>query len=476
MRSELGPAAHVDEYALLCYIAGELHDLDARRVEIHVRTCATCAETLAGMRWLDAALTEHREVAFERNAFADALPADDALHERPLPADRTSRPVAFGGPAFLDLVLSAGREARAASPGLLDVPPDALASRLQSLKLETLQDRYVLGYALDDALHRMIDRPAAFRRFAEKALRRLAVEPARPLSSTPPDALTPADVAYPLDELTGRAHLVAGSACLWSNELEEGGRHLLAAWRSFEAGCATALSFAFAERYASQRRSFADRPHEARSLAVRARRTFEDYGDEANRARADYAAGLALSTEGREEDALVSFRAARDTFLECGLFGAYVSALNSIGLCLLEVGKVAAATHEYALALRITQRHGQLSYRPYLRMNLSRTLFAHGRYAEAVRGLEAAARLFGAAGAHADEAIAVLYLAECLARSGRLDAARHTVSLMEEKLTTSGSESARQLVRFREELASGDPDFQALAALRTQTERSLRAV
>ncbi|MBL8112785.1 MAG: hypothetical protein JNK60_07870, partial [Acidobacteria bacterium] len=255
----------------------------------------------------------------------------------------------------------------------------------------------------------------------------------------------------------------------------ESGRQLLAAWRSFEAGAATEISFAFVELYESQRRSFADRPLEARVLAARARRTFEDYGDEVNLGRSDYTFALALSLAGREVEALASFRSARDRFLACGQYGAYVSALNSIGLCLLELGDVSGAKHEYALALRATQRLGQTSYRPYLRMNLSRTFFAHGRWAEAARGLETAVRLFAAAGAAADEAIAVVYLAECLARTGRSEAARDVLRRMEEKLSASGSEGALHLARFREEITSGAPDFPALAGLRDLAERSLRA-
>jgi hypothetical protein len=120
-------------------------------------------------------------------------------------------------------------------------------------------------------------------------------------------------------------------------------------------------------------------PLEAWALAARARRTFEDYGDEVNSSAAPTIRSRSpFPFAGREVKPSALLRAARDRFLACGLYGAYVSALNSIGLCLLELGDVSGAKHEYALALRTTQRLGQTSYRPYLRMNLSRTFFAHG--------------------------------------------------------------------------------------------------
>jgi anti-sigma factor RsiW len=111
VRSELGTPAHVDEYALLRYVANDLHDLDARRVEIHVRACAACAQILAEIRWLDGKLLEHGPTAFEDEALDEALPPSDPFRERPLPGDGASRHTAFGGTSFLDLVLTAGREA-----------------------------------------------------------------------------------------------------------------------------------------------------------------------------------------------------------------------------------------------------------------------------------------------------------------------------------------------------------------------------
>lgn len=407
---------HLDEFTLLRLVTSDLDDLESAATRRHLRECAVCREGLEGIEALDKALRRVRECLSTPDRDAGRLPVGDPFRFRPAGSAGRRRPAAAPGADLASLALAATRLAAPLKEELLGASAGmrpALLASLDSLRLDELPPRYALGYALDEAIGRMVEAPARWLALGEASVAR--VERQRRSGARPAAAV---EAAYPLLDLAGLGNLVAGTARNWTGDLARGAVDLARAFRAFAAGSRSEARLAQAELAESQRRSFADRPEEGLVLARRATASFDALDQVENLARARGAQALALSYLGREEEALAEYRASRDAFQGAGLWNGWVTALHGVGTCLLKLGRLDEARREYARALKLVSRDERPAVHAFVRSNLARTLFGAGRYAESARAFADAAALFERLDAPADSLACVLGEIESLARAG----------------------------------------------------------
>ncbi len=459
---------HPDDLSLLLQVRGALEEVTRARVQAHVARCPTCVEAIAVLRQIDQGLREIAPLIASDHAGELVFPPRDPFRERPRPAVRPGRPdpalprraraVSLAAEEFASRLVAAAAEEEETIPG-----------RLRALLLTRPEERLALEYALDEALERMVERPARWLSFGRAAAARIRAEiPAGGGGAVEAESLCP------LLEVAGVASLVVGSACNWTGAYSEGGRALARAYRAFAAGLGLPPRFAQVELAESQRRTFLGRPGEGLRLADRAADSFREYGLEAHAARARGARALAFSYLGRDEEAVAEFRGAREAFERQGHWNAWVSALNGAGSSLMRLGRIEEARREYARALRRVSRTERPAVHAFIRSNLARTLLAAGRVEDAARAFSSAASLFLEQGAVVDALTAMLGEVDARARAGQAAAARRAFGRFRATLEREGAADARLVSSLETALEADRCDLALLATLREQAEVSLR--
>lgn len=464
---------HTDGFTLLCFVAGELDELGARRVERHVQDCPSCRRELHEIRWLDHELAARRQAVFQDGA-EESLPAGDPFAGRPsIPPRRASR-YGFQDPSFTLRWAAAAESAAPVRDTLLAASHADLGDHLDRLSFSELRDRYGLGFALEEAPRRVSEGAARYRPLADLSLERLDREPVRPFHRIPLDDMTEAEFACPLAEVAARAFLLDGVICNWTGEYDRGGRSFLRAWKGFADAATSELPLAIVELHESQRRAFSGDPAGGLILARRSLATCEEMNSEIDAARARFAIGVALGLLDRNEEALEPLRRAADDLAASGNWSAYGSAINCLGSSLLELGRLDDARREYARALQIMAKEDRPGNRAFLMQSLGRLMFWSGDYRRAAATFRTAAELFGKLGMVSDEAVLGLHLAECLARMGKTQAARTCIQDVEEKLGHFPSLDPAILRELRVQLSGEKPDFEVISALRDRAEEAIR--
>ena len=472
---------HPDSYTLLLLTAGELDELGVRRVKNHMESCPSCRRSLDQVERLDQGLRQHREEIFAAEAGAGdgvsdspSLPAGDPFSTRPEVAVRRPSQYGFSAPEFALRWAASARDAAPLRDRVLASSPQGLAPLLDLMSLDGLTERYGLGFALDEAPLRIAEGPVNFRPLSDLSLRRLRRERLVPLRELAAADVTEAEFAFPLAELAARAHLLDGIICNWTGEYDRGAASFLKAWTGFAEGLGSDLALATVEMHESQRRSFAGDGRGGLVLANRSRETFEEMGSVADTGRALYATGIALGALDRDEDSLEPFRRSAEAFAAAGLWRPYVAAVTSLGGALVFLGRLPDARREFARALKLTLAGDRPAIQAVVRHNLGLVLFRSGDYPGAARSFQAAAALYERLELPSDAAVNGLHLAESLARSGKVDAARECLRRLEDRLAESPDLDPAILREFLRQLEGGYTDFDLLRSLRERLETSLR--
>ncbi len=459
---------HPDDLTLLLHVRAELDDVSRARVRAHVACCVSCWEAVVALGKIDEGLLAIAPQIARDHASEPVFSPRDPFRERPRPAPRPGR----RDPARLQKALAVSLAAEEIGSRLLEAAgeeADTIQSRLRTLRLTGPEERLALAYALDEALERMVERPVRWLAFGRAAGARVRGE----IRSGGCD-VAGAEKLCPLLEVDGVASLVVGSACNWTGAFSKGGRALAHAYRAFAGGLGLSLRFAQVELAESQRRTFLGRPGKGLRLADRAEETFQEYGLEAQAARARGARALAFSYLGRDEEAIAEFQRARGEFERLQLWNAWVSALNGAGSSLMRLGRVEEARREYARALRRVSRTERPAVHAFVRSNLAKTLLAAGRVEDAARGFSSAASLFLEQGAVVDALTAMLGEVEARARSGQAAAASRAFGRFRATLEREGAADGLLLSSLETALAADRFDLSLLATLREQAEVSLR--
>ncbi|MGE5344792.1 MAG: hypothetical protein ACM3JH_02465 [Acidithiobacillales bacterium] len=465
------PAAlnHLDDATLLRHVAGDLSDFEEKAAQRHLRSCGDCRRNLGKIEELHQLLREGGPALLGEKD-PKGLPPGDPFHQRPEPRPLRRAGGKAQGSTLATECVAAAKSAAGRKESLLacrDADEEALRKSLEKLRLSELADRYALGYALEEAVVRIVEGPGHWLRFAEAAILRLSKEPRR----IPPAGR--ADYAYPLAHLVGRAHLLAGVARNLTGEFETGGRNLLTAYRAFTKGVVTDIELARVELAEATRRSFIDRAREGLILASRAERTFSDFGMRDEEARSHAVKGLLLSRQGRHEEGLTAFRRALPVFEKLGLWNAYASTVQNIGASLMHLGRLDEARREYARALRKVSSAERPVIHAFIRQNLARTLLDGGEFAQAASGFGSAASLFDRQGAIADALLARLFQIESLARGGAAARARSLLAGFRRRVEELGALDSSTLKELDAALSGRNPDLASLVRLRDEVGEAL---
>ena len=459
---------HPDDLTLLLHVRGTLDDVGRARIRRRSDSCEACREALDELTVIDARL---REIAPSLGLASDndmVFSERDPFRARPRHA-RGASP-RFPGPP--ERTVEVARSAEGIAPALVEAAVRGsaeLRSALAALRLSRAEERLGVVYALDDAMERMVERPARWLVFGEEVGAR-----ARQARATAGRSATEADSLCSLDEVEGVARLVVGAACNWSGDLSRGGRALAGAFRVFGRLRGLEPRLAQVEMVEAQRRSFIGRPAEGLRLAGRAEATFSDLGLVALATRARTARALALSYLEREEEALAEFRCAQGEFERLGVWGGWVSALNGAGYSLLKLGRLDDARREYARALRRVSRTEHPAVHAFVRANLAKTLLAAGRTADAARGFASAAALFLGQGAVVDGLVAMLGEVEARARGGDAGGAGRTLHRVRTTLEAQGDGGAPLLRSLEALLAADRLDLELLERFVRETAAGIR--
>jgi tetratricopeptide (TPR) repeat protein len=458
-------ASHPTDFALLRFTAGEADEVELRRIGRHVEACGNCRVALSEIRRIDEGLREIALAASLPSEDEPGLPAGDPFEKRPDFAGRKDRTA----PDVSSRAIAASERASGEVESLLAVAasPEEFDRYLADLSFADPATRYRLLYSLEEMARRIVDAPATSLRFAEQALTRLRAES---LPGSPGEAET----MVPLAMLVGQAHLLAGHTSNWTGELEKGKAHLEVAYRFFSTEPPDEIRLALAEFHESQRRSFAGKPAEGLFLIRRALRTLEIYGTEEWVARARGAEGIALSLLGRDEEAVACFRAVAPIFESHGLWRNYVSAVNSLGTSLGQLGRVTEARREYSHALRKVSREKYPALLAFTRHGLATLMFSVGSYSDAAKAFGQARALFQDLRQVGDALIASLYEIESWARSGDAARASHRLAVLRAEVDRREALDPFIVGQLGEALSGHVPDFERVAELRRRAEEMLR--
>jgi len=468
-------AAHLAEFALLRFVANDLDDLERRRAERHLADCSSCREELERTRLLDASLRDvFRDAGKDEFGQESRLPAGDPYAQRPeLRAQASGRNA--GGPPGADLLASAFSFSRAGAedaPRLLEAAAsgeEAIARELESLDLDAARDRYCIQTALQKAGEGMSKDPENGLRLANRVLSRL-----EPPAENDSIEASIAERLVPLRLLAAGAQLLAGQACNWTGELDRGGWHLLAAWNLYGSAGATEFELALVELQESQRRSFASLPGEAIVLARRAAETFEEFGQEEWKARAEVTRGIALSGLERDEEALPLFRKALAVFNRLELWATYCSTLNSLGGSLRLLGRLEEARREYARALGRLAREDLPMVQALVYGNLATLLHRAGDYAGAARSSATAATLYAGTGMLLDRLLAELRRIESLACADEREEAFAALDAFRTEVASHGALDLSIVRALEACFAGAEPNFETLSQVLEEAEGYLR--
>lgn len=465
-------SGHLDDFTLLRFVARDLDDIEGAVVRRHLRACPRCREGLKGIELLDEALRRVRDCLGAEGGVLAGLRPGDPFRHRPTGAPPARGPAAGRGPETVGAALGASRLAAPLKERVLlsaAEGPDALRAELDRLLLGQLVHRFALGYALDEAIARMVEAPPRWLVLGDESAGRVERE-----RKTRLPAEGTVERGYPLSDLLGLGRLVAGTARNWTGELAQGGRDLARAYRAFGRGSASESRLAEVELAESQRRAFLDRPAEGLLLAERCARSFEALGRTEQLARARGSRALSLSYLGQDEEALADFRSARDGYEAAGFWNGWVTALNGIGACLLRLGRLDEARREYARALQRVSRGERPAVHAFVRANLARTLFEAGRFGDAARAFAAAASLFESLSATADAVGARLFEVESLARSGSWRRADALLEALRDDVAVREALQPEVLASLEAVLSGEVRDIDLIATLRRRVDESLR--
>ena len=458
---------HLDDFTLLRYTAADLDAAERGAAEEHLVGCARCNGVLESLEKLD---QEMRVLAKTSSAAGGARGRDPFARRPEAPARPTVRRPALEAESLAVTALRASENGAAETRRILALAkasPDELASVLSGLPLSDLASRFGLLYALQETGLEIAESPVRALGLALAALDRLD-------SESQVGSPTPAERVIPLQTLAAQAHLLAAQGRNWTGELDKAKRHFEKAYEFFGASTGDEISLAIVELGESQRRAFAGDPEAGLPLAGRARATFADMGLEDYEARAQVAEGICLSKLARGEEALEVFRSACLVFEKRQLWSNYVGAVNSLGGCLMLLGRLDEARREYARALRVVSRERHAAWVGYIRNSLATVLFEAGSYRDAAIAFMQVSRLFRDVGNIANALTASLYEIESWALCGESGRAAHRLEIFRAEVARHNALDPAILRKLDAALSGSDPDFEEVALLRESAGRMLR--
>ncbi|MGA7992864.1 MAG: tetratricopeptide repeat protein [Thermoanaerobaculia bacterium] len=160
----------------------------------------------------------------------------------------------------------------------------------------------------------------------------------------------------------------------------------------------------------------------AEQLIGRALLVFSEFGQEHLAAKAEAALGSSFGARGEHAQALLHLDRAINRFDIAEDARPLAMALNNKASVLAQLGRFDEARAHYARALNLALRCELIVNVRFIRTGLAELDFLRGQYARALRAFREIAAESSANGSSTDALFARLYAAECLGRTGQLNA------------------------------------------------------
>ena len=391
--------SHPDEAALLRHAARDEARSDAAATRRHLASCARCRKRFETTRRLDAGLVAVG--AAERRRAREAVPSSRADAYRDLVARlfEQARPAERAAQAIL----------RAARSG-----PDELAAAMRALDGKPWR-----GFALLYAAKKGTPLVGVDPRRALTLAQAVQVEAASLIGvNRESRASTPA----PCQAVQAEACLLEGQALLQTGEVAEARAVISRARTLFAEAGDLGFGAALCDFQEGDAANFGREYVEAEALIKRALQTFEEFGQDHLLAKSEAVLGTILANRGSHEAALpflersiANYDPRRDAL-------PMATTLNNRANSLAQIGRFSVARATYAKAFRIASRN---DFREVLRLittGLAEIEFLQGHYSRALLAFRDVARDSVANGSPTDVLFARLYVAECLGRTGNVEA------------------------------------------------------
>jgi tetratricopeptide (TPR) repeat protein len=429
----------------------------------HLSACLDCSDSQLQVRKLDAGLRELAVAAWIPSTMDEGFEPTDPFRRRPQFSGQPRKTPRLSRVDSAE-ALAATERATARSEAILAASRSGgePTSPLQTLSLQSLEHRFALLYALQEAGRQSAENPISTKKFAEQTIDWLRRQRPAPTDPELGESLVPRLM------LRAHAHLLQAITLLWLKEFSRARAHSIVAYRSFARAGAQEISFALVEFVESQRRSLSGEGRTALALARRARETFESHGMEDYAARAVVTEALAHDAVGDFENAVSAFRSALPIFERYELWSNYVGALNGAASSLIRLGKFEDARRDYARALRRFSQERHRYWLGYLRIGLAEALFAADRFSEAALAASRAESVFEKAGLRAHQLIALLLEVESWARHGNLERARQRLDLFRREVERDHALDPAVQRELIAALSGTNPDYQTISTLRHQ--------
>lgn len=450
----------------------------------HVAECASCAARVASVEELGRLAAPLGAVGELSEEFTKRLleelarlpepegarieGADEvAEEERDRSADRCDDPDAAGGPlaSFLESLWRLRREARAEGAAISDLAAEDVGAALAALDglPEVLRGPAAVAACRSGAalVHRKPEIALAFARAISERAAELPDEAALPASDAPAEWTS-------AEEVRCEAALLESQALLEMGRAEEA--YALASYAS-EATTAMPIPGLYEGRaayFAGSALSFLGRPVEAFRRLRLARALFRVLGDRNWEGKALSALALLLSMRGKCRWAVRLFDRALTRLDGVESPSAFAVALLYKADAQARLKEFDAAAVNYQTSLVIVEQNDLTVPRVVIHLGLGELDYLQGKYSEATDRFRFAVSAARALGLYQITESALLYLAECLQRVGRLDSAREALASFRNSRLTRGAPREPALSELDELERRGDVAAAVIRRIREQ--------
>lgn len=226
----------------------------------------------------------------------------------------------------------------------------------------------------------------------------------------------------PRQAVAAEATLLEAQALLQAGEVAEARSRISDARKLFAEAGDLGFGAALCDFQEGEAANFGREYGEAEAFIKRALQTFEEFGQDHLLAKSEAVLGTILSNRGDHAAALPFFDRAIAHYDPERDVLALTMTLNNRANSLALLGRFDEARAVYAKALNVALRNNFSSPLRYIRTGLAELDFLRGQYARALRAFREISAESASNGSPTDVLFARLYVAECLGRTGQIDA------------------------------------------------------
>ena len=236
------------------------------------------------------------------------------------------------------------------------------------------------------------------------------------------DLTSRASTPAPRQAVQAEAHLLESQALVMMGDMSGAQDAVSSARPLFAESGDLGFGAALCDYFEGEAANFARDYERAEHLIRCAIRVFEEFGQDHLLAKAEAAIGTILDNRGDHEESLSYFDGAIAHFDPEKDARALTATLSNRANALARLSRFDEARATYARAMNLALRNGSAAQLRYIRTGLAELDFLRGQYSRALRAFREIVAESAANGSPTDVLFARLYVAECLGRTGQLNA------------------------------------------------------